>query len=306
MKRDEVNASTEILLENFFTYHGNFLHLNINLKNSPARQRYHDNWLGRYRKIVKDWEDYDIAIWSVRCRQSLKLCFSSTYFALAAEESRKSYNLTSAYFLAYYSAMHAMWAVLYLNPEQSISNITDITHSKICNFFHSSHAQGREGIISINAKEFAEDLRFLREYYSYRMPLNSPLDKSSALRDAHVSLGGFVKQSIQLAHLHSHLVHKAGERENKLSAVVPKGRIGDFADEFFLINGKEHKNRGLKLLDPADNASLWDSIKKGCDIIPHGIAYDHIFDNYMTYMDDERPNDEIVDKTRKLVWSALF
>ena len=306
MQIEKCETSEKVILEDFFPHIANFNHLNINLRTNSSRQNYHDEWIKRYRSHIKNWTDYDIAIWSIRCRQSLKLCFSATYFALASTEAREHKNLASAYFLAYYSAMHVMWAVLYLHPGQSTRNITDITHSKISNVFHSAYAHGNGSILSVNAKEFAEDLRFLREYYSYRMPLNSSIGASPTLLNVHASLGGFVKQSIQLAHLHSHLVHKASEREKKRSASIPPERIREFSDEFFLINGKEHVGRKLKLLDSADRASLSETVTKGCDIIPHIIGYEHMFDNYMTFSGDEYPDAKIIEKTKRLVGNALF
>lgn len=244
-----------------------------------------------------------MAIWSVRCRQSLKLAFSATYFALSGKDARQANSLATAHYFDYYSLLHAMWAVLFLHPDESVKSVTDITHSKIMNVFHSSFAHGNGSIIQANARELAEDLRFLREYYSYRMPLNSPFEKANEFSKAHIYLGGFVKQCIQLANLHSHLVVKSASRLNLMSADVPRAECDAFKEAFFRINGKEHYSRGLRLLDPADQNAQLEFLTRGCDLLPLSLAYDHMFDDFMTYSGDERAN---IDRTRALVYEALF
>jgi hypothetical protein len=294
--------------EPFIDHISSFIHLNINLGSEAACHRYHDEWMRRYRAAMEKWTDYDVAIWSVRCRQSLKLSFSATYFALAAEDARQSKVLASAYYLDYYSMLHAMWAVLFLHPDQSVVSITDITHSKIANVFHSSFSHGKESILRYDAKKMAESLRFMREYYSYRMPLNSPFEGVKELSSAHAQLGGFVKQSIQLANLHSHLIRKAAERLSLGGVDIPYLQHDAFRNDFFRINGKEHLAHGLRLLDPADKMAEAEFLTRGCDLVPLSLGYEHMFDDYMTYTEgwDSRPNGEIIKRTRTLVYNALF
>ena len=54
--------------EAFFDYASNFIHLNINLGNSAACRKYHDNGMSRYRRAAATWSDYDVAVWAVRLR----------------------------------------------------------------------------------------------------------------------------------------------------------------------------------------------------------------------------------------------
>jgi hypothetical protein len=178
--------------EPLFDYISNFVHLNINLGGPKSCQTYHDNWMRRYTVAMAKWSTYDIAVWSVRCRQSLKLSFTATFFALGADEVGRQKIRVAEYYMAYYSMLHAMWAVVYLHPDQSTEHVTAMTHSKIANLFHSEFASGRSPIIVENVKELAADLRFLREYYSYRMPLNSPFEASPNLSVSYSRLGGFV------------------------------------------------------------------------------------------------------------------
>ncbi|MFV3403265.1 hypothetical protein ACNFIC_04830 [Pseudomonas sp. NY15463] len=304
-KTSDVQGSW-IPLSQYFDYICDFFHLDRNLKTNAARQKYHDGWMEKYQKSISAWTDYDVAIWSVRARQSLKLCFSSTYFALESQRARKQGVMASAYYLGYYSVLHAMWSVIYLDPQQTTKNVYDITHSKILNLFHSDYAHGNNSVLGYNAKKIVGNLRFLREYYSYRMPLNSPLDQDHELAMAFASLGGFVKHCIQLAHLQSQLLMKSAMRKKKASASLPLEQLPTFADEFFAINGKEREMTQERLLDPADEFALHESMSKGCDIMAHSLAFDHMFDDFMTCLGGTNPGEEIISETRRLVGAALY
>lgn len=289
----------------YFDYVSNFVHLEANLRSENECGLYHERWMRCYGKAMASWSQYDAAIWCVRVRQSLKLCFSATYFALVANQAREQGSMAASYYMAYYASMHAMWAVMYLHPDESVDKITDITHSKMANAFYSGFSQGNTPIIRINSKELVEDLRFLREYYSYRMPLNPPFGEDAALSRAHVSLGGFVKQCIQLANLHSHLIHKAAMKARVSSTAIPADRWVEFQSDFFRINGKEHKSRGLRLLDPADQYALAELLNTGGDLLPICLHYDHMFDEYMTY-NREDASEDVLKEVRSLVYRALF
>lgn len=289
----------------YFDFVSNFAHLEINLGSESECGQYHERWMRVYGAAMAAWTDYDAVMWCVRVRQSLKLCFSATYFALVANQTREQGSLAASYYMAYYASMHAMWAVMYLHPHESVDRITDITHSKMANAFYSGFSQGNTPIIRMNSKELVEDLRFLREYYSYRMPLNPPFGKEEAISKAHASLGGFVKQCIQLANLHSHLIYKAARKAKVSSATVAVDKWMEFQNDFFRINGKEHGSRGLRILDPADKRAEAELLSTGGDLLPISIQYDHMFDEYMTYVREDA-SEEILRKVRSLVFRALF
>jgi hypothetical protein len=297
-------------LNEFFEYGANFKHLDINLRTDIARQKYHDTWIGRYKSAMDSWTTYDVAIWSVRCRQSLKLCFSSAYFAIEADRARHDQVFASAYYLAYYSVLHAMWAVLYLHPGESLERVTEITHSKIAKFFHSWFSQSTDAIIKYNSRDLAENLRFMREYYSYRMPLNYPFGETGGnFNPDKYSHRGFVKQCIQLSNLHSHMLRKSAEKHSRINPGVkfPFLQEEHFNSDFFKINGKEHPDGVTKILDPADRTALFEYKSLGCELVPHSNAYDHFFDEYMTYVEGyvAAPKGEIIQETQRFVYSAL-
>ena len=290
--------------ESLIDYHSNFLHLNINLGSVEACKAYHDNWISRYTRIINSWTPLDVCLWAIRCRQSLKLCFSATFFALSATEIGEMKLRPAEHYMAYYGMLHAMWAVLYLHPEQTTENVSSITHSKLANIYQSEFADGKTPIIVENAKQLAQDLRYVREYYSYKMPLNPPFESHNHLIDYRFRLGGFIKQSIQLANLHSHLILKACEKIGKTCADVKLLDRDLFRDAFHKINGQKHQSRDILLLDDADRVALAEMLSQGCDMLPLSVGYEHIFDNYMTWGSD-RPDGELLQKVRSLVWHAL-
>lgn len=291
--------------EAFFDSTTNFIHLNINLGSAAACQKYHDASMQRYRRAMANWSDYDIAVWAVRLRQSLKLAFSATYFALSSHELRAQRSMAASAYLAYYSALHAMWSVVYLESDQQHERLTGIGHSSLSETFANKFT-GDGNILRVNTRELVEDLRFLREYYSYRMPLNSPIDTDGEVAKAYIHLGGFVKQSIQLANLHSHLIRKAAERSKKQCAMVPLQEHRRFRELYFLINGKEHAGRRIRALDPADRRAEREFLTRGCDLMPLSWEYEHMFDDFMTYVDGSQPNHAMIVETRKLVGGAFW
>jgi hypothetical protein len=291
--------------ESLIRYQSGFVHLNINLGSVEACKKYHDNWMGRYTKRMADWNELETVTWSIRMRQSLKLAYSATYFALASEVARDDRSLASAYYFSYYAALHAIWSVLYLHPDEAHNSIHDATHSKLANVFRAEFAKGEGSIVNYDAKPFIENLRFLREYYSYRMPLNFPFNDSRDLRSAHSGLGGFVKQSIQLANLHSHLIHKASEKKSVMSASVPPQHIVAVKDLYVAMCGKVHPTLLIRPLDPADEFDLERLVNVGCDLMPHSVMNEHMFDEYMTYSGELQLPAEMIARVRDLVFNAF-
>jgi hypothetical protein len=291
--------------EPLFEYVTNFIHLNINLGSEEACKKYHDRWMARYSKVAQSWDEFEIAAWTVRLRQSLKLAFSGTYFALSSRELKDQGAIAASYYLAYYAAMHAMWSVVYLLPDLTHEKVTQVGHGALTNIF-AANFTGSKAILQYDIKALVEDLRFLREYYSYRMPLNSPVPPDSEVAQAHIHLGGLVKQSLQLANLHSHLIRKAAERCGKQCASVAPRDSDRFRSLFFDMNGKQHPARNMRALDPADRHAERESLEHGCDILPLSLAYDHMFDDFMTYVDDRTAQQDIAQRTRALVGNAFF
>lgn len=64
--------------------------------------------------------------------------------------------------------------------------------------------------------------------------------------------------------------------------------------------------RRLRALDPADRQAQREYLQRGCDIPPLSLEYDHMFDDFMTYVDGSQPDKRIIFETRNLVGNALL
>lgn len=289
--------------EEYSLYQTNFIHLNINLGIGNCAA-YYSSWMSKYRKNIEKCSDYDLVIWSLRLRQSLKMNFSATYFTLLAARSRKAKILPSFHYLNYYAVLHAMWSVIYLLPDQDLKQVTNITHSKMANIFH-DHFSSNKKIIGYNAKKLSEDLRFLREYYSYRMPLNDPFTADELTKYGINSVGGFVKQCIQLSNLHSTMIHNCAMKLGKVGANFPFHEYQRFEEDYNYINAKLDNNSDVITLDPSDSLAKNRFIREGASLYPHSINFDHFFDEFMCYGSNHDETDGIYGEVRKLVGRAL-
>lgn len=254
---------------------------------------------------MKSWGVIDTAEWSVRNRQSLKSAFVATHFALAAREAEQTGSLVSFYYLSYYAVLHALWGVLYIHPNESTHAIAKPTHSKLPNVFQSAFC-GTTGIIRYPIKKMMGDLKLRREYYSYRMPMNSPFDDEADARGATSSVGGIVKQCIQLANLHSHILSEASKREGVNIARLSNTNNDAFIEVFRKFNSQRHPSRKGWFLEPADEAALHEMINSGCGLNGHSIEFEHMSDNFMTYPDNGASDLAKTEEVNGLVYNALF
>ena len=292
-------------LERHVPYFSNFIHLNINLGSAEACTQYFGTWMSRYRKVIRGWDEADAAAWSVRMRQSLKSAFVATHFALSAEEARASGSFVTFYYLSYYAVLHAVWGVLYLHPDERTAAIAKPTHSKLPNVFQSAFC-GPKGIIRYPIREMMEDLRLRREYYSYRMPLNSPFDDEQDARGHTASVGGIVKQCIQLSNLLSHLIAGAAEREGLHPVRMQADQRDGFIEVFRAINSQRHPARDGWFLEPADENALDEFLTQGTGLQGHSVMFEHMSDEYMTYTGGGGADVAKSEKVGALVYNALF
>jgi hypothetical protein len=292
-------------LEKHIRYVSGFIHLNINLGSEAACSAYFSKWMERYRHAMKHWTPLDTVLWCLRMRQSLKSTFISTHFALSARRAGQAGSTASFYYLSYYAVLHALWGVLYLHPDERTDTIAKPTHSKIPNVFQSAFC-GRGGVIRYDVKEMMDDLRFRREYWSYRMPMNSPFEDEADMTGWTSSVGGMVKQCIQLSNLHSHIIAEASSRMGRFSAEVAPNDREAFMEAFLTLNSQRHPSRADLFLEPADAQALNEFLGIGCELYGHSVMFEHLSDQYMTYSGNGTQDQEISEEVGLLVYRALF
>ncbi|WP_247777032.1 hypothetical protein [Bradyrhizobium sp. CW1] len=251
------------------------------------------------------WQSEDIAIWCVRLRRSLKAAFTAAHYATSAQHARTAGLQESYYFLSYYAAFHGMWSVLFLHPAEHAEKIAEVTHSKCLNVFSSEFASGKKPIIAYDVRKIVEDLKFMREYYSYNMPMNYPFAEAGDLARAANSTSGVVKQFIQLSNLHSHMIQIASGRLGKSSTDVAHDFRAEFERIFKVMNCPQHPSRPPMKLEPSDENALSELVRSGCEIWPHSVMYEHFTDEYMTYWSDQQVNSPVTKEVWSLVWHAF-
>lgn len=290
-------------LERHIEYASNFFHLNKALGGEQACADYFHRWRNRYLKVMKTWTALDTAIWCVRMRRSLKEAYTATYFALSAQHARRERLDETYYYLSYYAVFHGMWAVLLLHPEHRTEFVAQISHDKLGNIFSAEFCRGPTPIMSYDMRELVPALRFLREYYSYNMPMNHP--DAEHLPFGVASTGGIVKHCLQLANLHSHIVQNASQAAERFSTKVTPDLTTEFIGAYRLLSTRRLPKGGLLPLEPSDSNNFHELLERGCELYAHSIMQEHFDDEFMNYGDPDVQS-PIVAETRSKVWHAFF
>jgi hypothetical protein len=138
------------------------------------------------------------------------------------------------------------------------------------------------------------------------MPMNSPFDDEHDARGATSSVGGIVKQCIQLANLLSHLVTESASREGVGPIGIAADHRDQFVDVFRSMHSQRHPARSGWFLEPADEAALHEFLTQGCDLHGHSVMFEHMSDEFMTYAGGGEADAAKAQRVRSLVYNALF
>ncbi|EPR07748.1 hypothetical protein [Ruminiclostridium papyrosolvens] len=213
----------------------NFELLNKNIPDEKEQTKYYNNWMSRYSKIFKSCDENKLIEWTIRTRKSLKEIATSSTFFTEAQFAFQNGIYSAYYFLSYYSLFHAMLSTLYLDDKETVEKLININHSKVINCFSSNFAIGKKPIISFNAREHFETLKFLREYSSYSMPLNEFFMKNKDIINPQEFLEDDLMQCYQLTNFHSIMLKNSYEN-NKCNLVKTNQNNINYIYELFLKN----------------------------------------------------------------------
>ncbi len=207
------------------------------------------------------------------------------------------------YYLCYYAVFHAMWSVVFLVPDVKTESAARIGHEKLGNIFATEFCGGAKPIMSYDMRALIADLRFLRELYSYNMPMNIP--DEGHLPEGTASTGGIVKHCIQLANLHSHIIQGASQSAGCFSADVTEALRPQFVEAYKLLNTRGLPKGGVLPLEPSDSHNFHELLQSGCELYAHSIMQEHFDDEFMNYGDpDERS--PLAAEAGSKVWRAFF
>ncbi|TEB05589.1 hypothetical protein Psch_02630 [Pelotomaculum schinkii] len=274
--------------ENYTEYsYSNFSSLNQRVSDSKEQKKYIDSWKNKYADYFKKHPPEESFLWNIRVHKSLKEVFSSSAMyqeSLVAKESR---CWASFYFLSYYSLFHAFLACVYMLPNESLDNLSEITHSKLVNVFNSTFCSGRPQIIDESVCEVFSILKYLREYYSYHMPPNHFLYEHKDNIKPDIVLPDCLKPCFQLASLLSEIVESAFIKYHK--KISNKIKYFQFVrDNFYLVNCRKHPITNQYLIDYVDKVRLKETFEYPGPV-PFVIELEHFSDEFGLYEGAEFP-----------------
>lgn len=268
--------------EKFSPYLIDFSVLNSNLSDPLEQEKYHQKWISRYNKVFKSGTDEEVIIWSIRLRRCMKEIFTSAAFYVEAKHVKNQNCFTSFYFLSYYSLFHGLLAVLCLDDNITKEYLLDIKHTKVINQFFNNFCNLKHPIIDTKIKEHFEQLKFMREYYSYTMPFNEFFQKHGFENPTNF-LEKDILQCFQLAKLHSLMLEKSWSKNGGIAKITDKN-LGFFYTWFHRILSKEHPFQADRyLIDDADKNAFNEAREVGCGIDCISIELEHYLDEFRTY-----------------------
>ncbi len=286
----------------------NFGLLNGNMLDEKNQQMYYERWMRRYAELFKDNNEKIIIEWDLRIRKAMKEVLTSASFYVESTCTYKSNCFSASYYLMYYSLFHAMLSSLWLDNEQTIDNLVVINHSKVANCFFNNFCKPNQLLISNEIRDLWEDLRFLREYYSYNMPLNDMFDETLDIEKPSVKLKNNITQCFQVTSLHSIMLENSFKKHSRTVKINDENWVF-FWNLHEKVNGKKHPKKQTYLLDPADKYARSELIQYACGIECITSDIEHYFDEFRGYhgVVETEPDPKVFDVCDiwKLVWDSI-
>lgn len=259
----------------------NFSHLNAQVQDKKVQEKYIFDWKQRYAKVFKEGGKEQAFLWNIRAHKALKEAFTSSSFYLESLIAKESRSWAAFYFLSYYSIFHALLSCVFLIPDESIKNLSEITHSKTIKVFSSHFCEKKPKIINNKIVELFSLLKFLREYYSYNMPPNDFLYGYNGDMKPDIVLPYYLRSCFQLASLLSELVEGSFAKHGK--EIPNKFEFNEFVNEYFcMVNSSIHPKLGKPLLHYVDKVRMQETLEYPAPIA-FVIEFEHFTDEFRRY-----------------------
>lgn len=294
-----------------FSKHSNYCNVNFDLLDSyiteeSARDKYYNNIYNLFHTLFKNSKDIDFILWDVRIQKSLKEIYTSASFYCESDIALKDKNMSSYFFLSYYSLFHAFLSVLYLDSTMSLNQLFEMAHNKVKMNFINLYCKGKRKIISPDIGKEFELLRFYREYYSYSMPFNEFFSDLKDLNRPDQFLKNRLMHCFQIACLLSNVIENSSHKFNNGLGRLSAENLPEFEMWFNKINGKPHPFKpNLYLLDPSDKfmkSDFYTSMagQPNC----FSIHLEHFMDEFGMYVSDYI-NSKVVSEANRLVFKSI-
>lgn len=288
--------------DRFNLYYANLKKLDTHLVGKNIEDDYYIKWKNTYKKYFKEKNQKVLNCLGIRIYRAKKEMFCSTQIFFEALESRDNGCLVAYYYLCYYSLLHAMQAVLFLNINIVDNRVIELSHNNIKKYFEDYYCKGGKAIISQDIIKEFEKLKLYREFYSYTMPFNyCGVEKIETDK-----IKEYLEICFELTNMHSIIifeVRKTGvETRDKLEIYKDVKRF------FYECSSKVNPNTKEMLLDEADKAAFSEMINKGIDYTYISLGFDHDFDEFGGYSTDAESdvNYNRLDKIRSKVRSFVY
>ncbi|WP_053957453.1 hypothetical protein [Inediibacterium massiliense] len=284
-----------------------FNELNKSISIDIDRKKYYDKWMEKYSNLFRSKNSNIHMEWSIRNSKAMKEIYHSATFYIESKKALENGMLGSFYFLCYYSLFHAMLSTLYYDITQNISNLININHSKVLNCFISNFNNKNNPIFPYDIKQYFLNLKFMRESYSYCMPLNEMFQPILKEHNPIETLEKYLILCYQISSFHSCLLSK-----NVNGSLDINGNLrNSFSKMFYKVNGTVNPNDGKLYLDPLNENEFYEIRKYHCWIEPFPIELDHFFDEFRGYNVDNPIYDvdkylEIGTKAHRFVYDSLL
>jgi hypothetical protein len=295
-----------LAFEDYVKYYANFDRLNQRVPDVNEQKKYIDLWKSRYAAQFKNNKPEESFLWNIRVHKSLKEVFCASAMYEESLVAKESCSWTSFYFLSYYSLFHAFLACVYMLPNESLENLSEITHSKLLNIFKANFCLAKPNIIDESVCDIFPVLKYLREYYSYHMPPNQFLYEHKDNIKPDVVLPEYLKSCFQLASLLSDVVESAFDKHHKV--ISERAKYYQYVKNYYcMVNCRKHPITNQYLLHYVDKVRLKEAFEYPAPI-PFVVEFEHFSDEFGMYEGSGFPR--FLDGTEilpsRFVYDAIF
>jgi len=152
--------------------------------------------------------------WILRHYNSSKKITLSVLFFTQAEFLLDKNCKNIAYYALYYSLLNSFWSNLILLPYLTLDKVRRISHSKIFKYVDNYFV--KKEIYESRAIELLNELRMIRELYSYHLPIGGSIVKEGS--ELHIDkiyhdLKGLLPVVLQVSNMLSYLSHYAWDKK---------------------------------------------------------------------------------------------
>lgn len=170
-----------------------------------------------YQKYCKEFEDESYlknVEWLLRHYNASKKITLSVLFFTQTQFIYDKNSKNIAFYTLYYSLFNAFSSNILLLPYLSLNNVRKISHSKLFKYIENYFV--KTGCYKNDAIELLNDLRMVRELYSYHLPIGGSIVKEGEklhIDEIYERLDNLLPVVLQITNMLSYLSHYAWKKK---------------------------------------------------------------------------------------------